>query len=64
LHQLRYFAATHLGDQKVPLQLMMAKTQVPAHRRALRQARRRGHRRGRCASARICRRASPSTRAG
>ena len=26
LHQLRHSAATHLGDQKVPLQLIMAKT--------------------------------------
>ena len=26
LHRLRHSAATHLGDQKVPLQLIMAKT--------------------------------------
>jgi integrase len=26
LHQLRHSAATHLGDQGVPLQLIMAKT--------------------------------------
>jgi hypothetical protein len=26
LHQLRHSAVTHLGDQKVPLQLIMAKT--------------------------------------
>jgi hypothetical protein len=26
LHQLRHFAATHPGDQGVPLQLIMAKT--------------------------------------
>ncbi|MGE5155987.1 MAG: tyrosine-type recombinase/integrase [Betaproteobacteria bacterium] len=26
LHQLRHSAATHLGDQHVPLQLIMAKT--------------------------------------
>ena len=26
LHQLRHSAATHLGDQKVPLQLIRAKT--------------------------------------
>jgi integrase len=31
LHQLRHSAATHLGDQKVPLQLIMAKTR-PRHR--------------------------------
>jgi integrase len=29
LHQLRHSAATHLGDQKVPLQLIMAKTRHP-----------------------------------
>jgi len=29
LHQLRNSAATHLGDQKVPLQLIMAK---PRHK--------------------------------
>jgi integrase len=35
LHQLRHSAATHLGDQKVPLQLM-AKTRHKSPRTAMR----------------------------
>ena len=36
LHQLRHSAATHLGDQKVPLQLIMAKTRLKSPRTAMR----------------------------
>ena len=36
LHQLRHSAATHLGDQKVPLQLIMAKTRHKSPRSAMR----------------------------
>ncbi len=36
LHQLRHSAATHLGDQKVPLQLIMAKTRHRNPRTAMR----------------------------
>ena len=36
LHQLRHSAATHLGDQKVPLQLSMAKTRHKSPRTAMR----------------------------
>ncbi len=36
LHQLRHSAATHLGDQKVPLQLIMAKTRHKSPRTAMR----------------------------
>ena len=36
LHQLRHSAATHLGDQKVPLQLIMAKTRHKSPRTAIR----------------------------
>ena len=35
-HQLRHSAATHLGDQKVPLQLIMAKTRHKSPRTAMR----------------------------
>ncbi|MGJ6969183.1 tyrosine-type recombinase/integrase [Streptosporangium sp. G11] len=36
LHQLRHSAATHLGDAKVPLQLIMAKTRHKNPRSAMR----------------------------
>ncbi len=36
LHQLRHSAATHLGDVKVPLQLIMAKTRHKNPRTAMR----------------------------
>ncbi|HEY1818382.1 MAG TPA: tyrosine-type recombinase/integrase [Trebonia sp.] len=36
LHQLRHSAATHLGDQKVPLQLIMAKTRHQSPRTVMR----------------------------
>ncbi|MGO9793659.1 MAG: tyrosine-type recombinase/integrase [Solirubrobacteraceae bacterium] len=36
LHQLRHSAATHLGDQKDPLQLIMAKTRHKSPRTAMR----------------------------
>ncbi len=36
LHQLRHSAATHLGDQQVPLQLIMAKTRHKSPRTAMR----------------------------
>jgi len=36
LHQLRHSAATHLGDQRVPLQLIMAKTRHKSPRTAMR----------------------------
>jgi integrase len=36
LHQLRHSAATHLGDQKVPLQLIMTKTRHKSPRTAMR----------------------------
>jgi integrase len=36
LHQLRHSVATHLGDQKVPLQLIMAKTRHKSPRTAMR----------------------------
>ena len=36
LHQLRHSAATHLGDQHVPLQLIMAKTRHKSPRTAMR----------------------------
>lgn len=36
LHQLRHSAATHLGDQKVPLQLIMVKTRHKSPRTAMR----------------------------
>jgi integrase len=36
LHQLRHSAATHLGDQKVPLQLTMAKTRHKSARTVMR----------------------------
>jgi len=36
LHQLRHSAATHLGDHKVPLQLIMAKTRHKSPRTAMR----------------------------
>jgi integrase len=39
LHQLRHSAATHLGDQKVPLQLIMAKTRHKSPRTAMRYVR-------------------------
>ena len=39
LHQLRPSAATHLGDQKVPLQLIMAKTRHKSPRTAMRYVR-------------------------
>jgi len=35
-HQLRHSAATHLGEQKVPLQLIMAKTRHKNPRTAMR----------------------------
>ena len=39
LHRLRHFAATHLGDQKVPLQLIMAKTRHKSPRTVMRYVR-------------------------
>ena len=36
LHHLRHSAATHLGDQKVPLQLIMAKTRHKSPRTVMR----------------------------
>jgi integrase len=39
LHQLRHSAATHLGDQKVPLQLIMAKTRHKSPRTVMRYVR-------------------------
>jgi integrase len=39
LHQFRHSAATHLGDQKVPLQLIMAKTRHKSPRTAIRYVR-------------------------
>ena len=36
LHQFRHSAATHLGDQKVPLQLIMAKTRHKSPRTVMR----------------------------
>ena len=36
LHQFRHFTATHLGDQKVPLQLIMAKTRHKSPRTVMR----------------------------
>jgi integrase len=36
LHQLRHSAATHLGDKKVPLQLIMAKTRHKSPRTVMR----------------------------
>src|SRR5437764_511619 len=36
LHQLRHSAATHLGGQKVPLQLIMAKTRHKSPRTVMR----------------------------
>jgi integrase len=36
LHQLRHSAATHLGDRKVPLQVIMAKTRHKSPRTAMR----------------------------
>jgi integrase len=36
LHQLRHSAATHLGEQGVPLQLIMAKTRHRTPRTAMR----------------------------
>jgi integrase len=36
LHRLRHSAATHLGDQKVPLQLIMAKTRHKSPRTVMR----------------------------
>ena len=36
LHQLRHSVATHLGDQKVPLQLIMAKTRHKSPRTVMR----------------------------
>jgi hypothetical protein len=36
LLELRHSAATHLGDQKVPLQLIMAKTRHKSPRTAMR----------------------------
>jgi integrase len=39
LHQLRHSAATHLGEQKVPLQLIMAKTRHKSPRTAMRYVR-------------------------
>jgi integrase len=38
-HQLRHSAATHLGEQKVPLQLIMAKTRHKNPRTAMRYTR-------------------------
>ncbi|WP_240808539.1 tyrosine-type recombinase/integrase, partial [Actinomadura geliboluensis] len=38
-HQLRHSAATHLGEQKVPLQLIMAKTRHKNPRNAMRYTR-------------------------
>jgi integrase len=45
-HQLRHSAATHLGEKKVPLQLIMAKTRHRSPRTAIRPPRRRRSRRG------------------
>ncbi len=42
LHQLRHSAATHLGDKKVPLQLIMAKTRHRNPRTAMRYVKRGG----------------------
>lgn len=39
LHQLQHSAATHLGDQKVPLQLIMAKTRHRSPRTVMRYVR-------------------------
>jgi Phage integrase family len=39
LHQLRHSAATYLGDQKVPLQLIMAKTRHKSPRTVMRYVR-------------------------
>jgi len=39
LHQLRHSAATHLGEQKVPLRLIMAKTRHKSPRTAMRDVR-------------------------
>jgi integrase len=39
LHQFRHSAATHLGDKKVPLQLIMAKTRHKSPRTAMRYIR-------------------------
>jgi integrase len=39
LHQLRHSAATHLGDQKVPLHLIMAKTRHRSPRTVMRYVR-------------------------
>jgi len=39
LHQLRHSAATHLGEQQVPLQLIMAKTRHRSTRTAMRYVR-------------------------
>ena len=39
LHQLRHSAATHLGEKKVPLQLIMAKTRHRSPRTAMRYVR-------------------------
>jgi integrase len=39
LHQLRHSTATHLGDQKVPLQLIMAKTRHKSPRTVMRYVR-------------------------
>ena len=39
LHQLRHFAATRLCDQKVPLQLIMAKTRHRSPRTVMRYVR-------------------------
>ena len=36
LHQLRHSAATHLGEQGIPLQLIMAKTRHKSPRTAMR----------------------------
>ena len=39
MHQLRHSAATHLGEQGIPLQLIMAKTQHRNPRTAMRYVR-------------------------
>jgi hypothetical protein len=39
LHQLRHSAATHLGEQRIPLQLIMAKTRYRNPRTAMRYVR-------------------------
>ena len=39
LHQLRHSAATHLGEQGIPLQLIMAKTRHRNPRTAMRYVR-------------------------